>query len=216
MPQSTIHLFAGVNGSGKSSVLGEYITEQGGHYFNPDQYTRDLMGADSSLSLEEAQSEAWLFGKTQLEKACKNKTYFAFETTLGGNTITKILLDAATKGIPITVYYIGLESVELNIDRVAARVERGGHAIPEEKIRQRWEGSILNIIQLLPHLNELIVYDNSKTVEEGDNPEPQRLIHISEGKIMGGPESLIREDFPEWAMPVAAEAIKHFAESDPD
>ena len=212
MAQSTIYVFAGVNGSGKSSILGEFVKSQGGSFFNPDAYAKDLMAIDRSLSLAEAQSEAWLFGKNELESACDEGAPFAFETTLGGNTITSILLSAAKSGAKISVYYIGLNSVELNIERVAARVARGGHDIPIEKIRQRWEGSLLNIIKLLPYLNELLVYDNSKTVAEASRPAPETLIRISNQKIVGGSQSLLYDDFPEWAQPIAMEAINVFGE----
>lgn len=212
MESSTIHVFAGVNGSGKSSILGEFIRSQGGSYFNPDSYTKALMTADPALSLREAQSEAWLFGKNELTKACEDQIAFAFETTLGGKTITDILLRAATSGTRVSVYYIGLNSMELNIKRVAERVERGGHDIPIEKIRQRWEGSLLNIIRLLPHLNELLVYDNSKSVKKGASPAPERLIKLSDGIIEGGSNNLLRNDFPEWAQPIAMEAINTFGE----
>ena len=212
MEPSTIHVFAGVNGSGKSSILGEFIRSQGGSYFNPDSYTKALMTADPALSLGEAQSEAWLFGKNELTKACEGQTAFAFETTLGGKTMTDILLRAAKSGTRVSVYYIGLNSVELNIKRVAERVERGGHDIPIEKIKKRWEDSLLNIIRLLPHLNELLVYDNSKSVKKGASPAPKRLIKITEGTIEGGSNSLLRNGFPEWAQPIAMEAINTFGE----
>lgn len=210
MAPSTIHVLAGVNGSGKSSILGEYIRSKGGFYFNPDSYTKDLMKADPKLSLGEAQSEAWHFGKNELTKACETRTAFAFETTLGGKTMTDILLQAAKSGTRVSVYYIGLNSVELNIKRVAERVERGGHDIPIEKIKERWEASLLNIIRLLPHLNELLVYDNSKSVAIGASPQPEQLIKLSGGKIEGESKSLLRKDFPEWAQPIAMEAINVF------
>lgn len=213
MAPSTIHVLAGVNGSGKSSILGEYIRSKGGSYFNPDSYTKDLMKAAPKLSLGEAQSEAWHFGKNELTRACDTETAFAFETTLGGKTITDILLQAAKSGTRISVYYIGLKSVELNIKRVAERVERGGHDIPIEKIKKRWEDSRLNIIRLLPHLNELLIYDNSKSVSAGESPKPELLIKIIDQKIIGGSESLIRQDFPEWAQPIAMEAINRLGDS---
>jgi predicted ABC-type ATPase len=207
MAQSTIHVFAGVNGSGKSSILGGFIESQGGTFFNPNAYTRDLMMVDPNLALAEAQSEAWTFGKDTLQDACEMGQAFAFETTLGGGTITHILFNAAKSGTKISIYYIGLNSIELNIERVAARVIRGGHDIPIAKIRQRWQGSLLNVIKLLPLLNELNVYDNSTTVEVGKRPKPELLIRIVNQKIVGGKRSLLREDFPEWAQPIAMEAI---------
>lgn len=83
MKDSTIHVFAGVNGSGKSSILGEPIKSAGGSFFNPDTFTRELMAADPSLTLEEAQSTAWSFGRDSLEDAIATGRNFAFETTLG-------------------------------------------------------------------------------------------------------------------------------------
>ncbi|WPJ96720.1 hypothetical protein SH580_03250 [Coraliomargarita algicola] len=66
------------------------------------------------------------------------------------------------------------------------------------------------MIQLLPHLNELLVYDNSKSVKKDASPIPECLIKITEGKIEGGNSSLLRKDFPDWAQPIAMEAINTF------
>lgn len=211
MQPSTIHVFAGVNGSGKSSILGEFIKANGGSYYNPDGYAKDLMTTAPELSLVEAQAEAWQLGKDQLIRACRDETAFAFETTLGGKTFTDLLLHFAKTGTRISVYYIGLNSVELNVQRVAERVQRGGHDIPLEKIKQRWESSLLNLIRLIPHLNELLVFDNSRSVTQGSPPQPQRLIKVSAGNIIGGPKSLLNKKFPEWAQPIAMEVINHYA-----
>lgn len=213
MSESAIHVFAGVNGSGKSSILGERIKSAGGSFFNPDTFTRDLMTADPSLTLEEAQSAAWCFGRDSLVEAITSGRNYAFETTLGGNTITRILLNAAKSGNLISVFYIGLESVDLNIARVANRVSRGGHDIPTEKIRQRWYGSIENICTLLPYLNELNVYDNSLTVNPGERPKTKRLVSISGGKLLKSREDLLSPDFPEWAQPIAMAALDAFSEN---
>jgi predicted ABC-type ATPase len=206
--ESSINVFAGVNGSGKSSILGEFIRSQGGDFFNPDSFAKELMAANPSLSLKSAQIQAWQTGRDELERSIASGDKFSFETTLGGETIPRILFFAAKSGTKVSVYYIGLNSVELNIERVAARVERGGHDIPIDKIRQRWDGSILNIVNLLPHLNLLRVYDNSKTVEVGASPEPELLVSITDGHIDGAPLVLFRDDFPEWAQPIAVAAVE--------
>ena len=48
----------------------------------------------------------------------------------------------------------------LHIARVRARVARGGHDIPEARVRDRFDTSRLNLIRLLPRLTELVVYEN--------------------------------------------------------
>jgi len=55
------------------------------------------------------------------------------------------------------MWYVGLEDPERNVARVAARVARGGHAIPEETIRARYPRSLENLIGLLPRLTALRV-----------------------------------------------------------
>ena len=64
---------------------------------------------------------------------------FAFETTLGGNTIPALLSSALSAGLEVRVWYVGLSSVQLYIARVRASVEKEG-PIPEQKIRERFDG----------------------------------------------------------------------------
>jgi predicted ABC-type ATPase len=102
---------------------------------------------------------------------------------------------------------VGLESPQLHIERVAARVRRGGHPIPEETIRQRYERSRLNLIQLLPSLAALRVYDNSDHAEPetGGMPAPRLVLHLEAGRILG-PENLSQT--PAWAKPIVAAAVQ--------
>jgi predicted ABC-type ATPase len=132
---------------------------------------------------------------------------FAFETTLGGNTIPALLSSALSTGLEVRVWYVGLSSIELHVARVRARVEKGGHPIPEEKIRERFDRSRLNLIRLLPRLTELLVYDNSGEAnpDAGKRPEPQLLLHMASGKIVGSCDLRL---IPEWAKPIAAAALK--------
>ena len=101
---------------------------------------------------------------------------------------------------------MGLASPELHIERVAARVRRGGHAIPEEIIRRRYERSRFNLMLLVPSLAELRVYDNSADAdpEEGQVPTPRLVLHLEAGRI-ASPENLSQT--PDWAKPIVAVAL---------
>jgi predicted ABC-type ATPase len=90
------------------------------------------------LSEAEANSRAWHQGTRLLQRAIAERLNFAFETTLGGNTIPALLSSALSAGGEVRVWYVGLSSVEQHIARVKARVEKGGHPIPEQKIRERF------------------------------------------------------------------------------
>ena len=78
---------------------------------------------------------------------------------------TALLEKAMEARIEVRIWCVGLTNTELHVARVHARVKRGGHDIPEERIRQRYARSLLNLIQLMPKLTELRVYDSS---EEAD------------------------------------------------
>ena len=204
--QGTITVLAGVNGAGKSSVAGAYLRQKGGDYYNPDELTRELIQRNPGLAHATANSLAWTHGKENLERAIRDRTDLVFETTLGARTIPELLLRAARAGMAVKVWFVGLASVDHHLRRVAARVANGGHDIPEAKIRERWENSRLNLVRLLPHLAELIVWDNSAESDfETNAPAPVLLLHVQAGVIIE-PKNLTAT--PEWAKPIVAAALK--------
>jgi len=201
-----IYVLAGANGAGKSSIGGAVIRRMGADYFNPDEATQRIKAARPHLSEREANIAAWHEGKRLLEAAIAERLTFAFETTLGGDTMTARLRQALTKGIDVRVWYVGLETPELHLARVRARVARGGHDIPETRIRERFERSRVNLIRLLPHLTELRVFDNSVDADpaSGRSPLPLLVLHMLKGAIASICE-LPR--VPGWAKPIVAAAM---------
>jgi len=202
-----IYVLAGVNGAGKSSLGGAAMRDLGGDYYNPDEAARSLTVANPRLGQTEANAKAWLIGKTLLEKAIANHLDFAFESTLGANTIPALLREAAQKGFEVNVWYVGLSSPALHIARVKLRVQKGGHDIPEADIRRRYEHSRLNLIDLLPHLAALRVYDNSVDADpaKGNAPEPVLVLHMERRKILNAVDL---PNTPDWAKPIVAAALK--------
>jgi predicted ABC-type ATPase len=202
-----IFVLAGTNGAGKSSIAGVAFSERGGEYFNPDAAARQILEAEPGLTQEQANSAAWQQGRRLLEQAIAQRLTFAFETTLGGNTITSLLAQALDRGLEVRVWYAGLNSPELHIARVRQRHARGGHNIPEADIRKRYDTSRVNLVRLLPKLTELRVYDNSVEAdpERGRSPEPQLVLHMVNGRI-ANPETLA--ETPQWAKPIVAAALR--------
>lgn len=202
-----IYVLAGVNGAGKSSIAGAAFRDRGADYYNPDEAARLLKAANPGLSQTQANSAAWHRGRDLLERAIAGGLDFAFETTLGASTIPRLLIEAAQRGIRVHVWYAGLATPELHLARVRARVTRGGHDIPEEAIRRRFEHSRLNLIMLLPVLASLRVYDNSAEADpaSGKMPNPVLVLHMQHGRILN-PQDLPL--VPDWAKPIAAAAMK--------
>jgi predicted ABC-type ATPase len=196
-------VLAGTNGAGKSSVAGAMFRQAGADYFNPDEATARILAANPDISTADANSAAWHQGKRLLERAIAERLDFAFETTLGGHTISALLHEALAAGIEVRMWFVGLSSPELHMARVRSRVARGGHDIPEEKIRERYDRSRINLIELMPRLTELRVFDNSFDADphagrrspadthsspcEGEDPAVGRVVqNASMGQGLGG------------------------------
>jgi predicted ABC-type ATPase len=203
-----ITVVAGVNGAGKSSVGGAALEDAGSAFFNPDLAAKEFRRVSPALSATQANALAWTRGKELLEAAIARRTSFNFETTLGGNTITSLLIAAAAKGATVNVWYAGLASVELHLQRVASRVRKGGHPIPEADIRRRWIGSHLNLIKLLPHLTNLRVFDNSidRDPLQGLAPELRLVLSITNRRIAFPGRHEVQLT-PDWAKSIVVAAF---------
>lgn len=201
-------VLAGVNGAGKSSIAGALLAEQGLAWFNPDSYARELV-ARAGLPQQEANARAWNEGRERLERALEQRTNFAFETTLGGDTITALLARAAATH-DVAMLFCGLASPALHIDRVRFRVRHGGHEIPEAKIRERWIASRANLVRLLPLLARLQVFDNSAPARaDGTIPDPVLVLEMEHGRVTH-PDALDAAALaavPAWARAIVEAAL---------
>ncbi len=205
----SIYVLAGTNGAGKSSIAGATIRARGADYFNPDEAARRIIEANPGIDPREANSQAWFQGKRLLEKAISSRADFAFETTLGGNTIPASLEDASDSGLAVRIWYVGLEGPELHIERVRARVAAGGHDIPEAKIRERYDRSRRNLIRLLPKLAELALFDNSTPGDpkERQAPKPLMVLSMVDGRIL---QTCAVTEVPGWAKPIFVAALEAY------
>ena len=201
-----IHVLAGVNGAGKSSIGESEFRSEGLSVFNPDTIAQQIRDLHPDISLTLANAHAWQIGKSLLEQAIAGGQDYRFETTLGGRTIEQLLEKAARSGHRLQVWFCGLASADLHIRRVRSRVAHGGHDIPVEKIRERWNRSRENLIRLLPLIDHLRVYDNSSEADPaaGRQPQPVLLLEMQRGQITA-PADL--SNAPDWVQPIIAAAI---------
>ena len=194
---------AGTNGAGKSSIVGPLIRAAGGAYYNPDEYTRELVAI--GVPLDQANALAWRKGYDGLQRAIDENLNFAFETTLGGSSITVELLRALAVGRRVTILYVGLASPELHIQRVAERVARGGHDIPEEKIRERFDSSRANLLRFIGTRAEIRAWDNSHQTADG-SAAPVEIFRVQNRKVLI-PKGRQVSQTAGWAQPLVAKAL---------
>jgi predicted ABC-type ATPase len=204
---ATIYVLAGPDGSGKSSIAGALLAAAGGNYFDPDVHARRIRERSPMIGVEQANGIAWNVGRAGLARAIAMRQNYAFETTLGGHTIATLLAQAAQGGSRVRVWFVGLASADLNVERVRRRAAAGCHDIPVEAIRRRYDGARFNLIGLLPDLDEVWLHDNSEEADpaQGREPRPRLLLHLVRGRIVA-PASLL--DTPRWAKAIVAAALR--------
>jgi predicted ABC-type ATPase len=198
-------VLAGASGAGKSSVGGAMFRARGAEYYNPDEVAALLRREHPDLDQEEADSQAWHEGRRLLERAIAERFDYVFETTLGGKSMTAKLQEAASLGFDVNVWFVGLASPELNVERVLAREAAGGHAVSETLVRKRYDDARKNLVLLIPFLAALRVYDNSQDGDplQGESPQPRLLLHMTNRKIAF---ECAPEDAPDWVKPILAAA----------
>jgi predicted ABC-type ATPase len=196
---------AGTNGAGKSAIAGEILAARGGAYYNPDLFARKL--AARGYPGEEANALAWRSGFEGLQRAIAQNENFAFETTLGGHSIVRELHKAIDAGRKVIIWYVGLASPQLHIARVRARVARGGHDIPSERIVERYPRSLANLAGLIGLAAEIHVFDNSQETETG-LPAAKLVFRMRGTRIIEPKAESLLIDSPDWAKPLVAAAFR--------
>lgn len=156
-------IIAGPNGSGKSSAYGmAAVSEPSGSIWiiNPDDLAKRI-AEQEKLALQPAnleavqRIEAWLFASLDAHQT------IGVETVLSTDKYRKLVEHAKRRGFTISLIYVFLESADLNVERVATRVRKGGHAVPEDKIRDRRIRSFGQFGWFFDAADTADVYDNS-------------------------------------------------------
>lgn len=163
-------IIAGCNGAGKSTsapaLLRDVVHIE--NFVNADVIAQGL----SAFNPEGASIEAGRIMLSRIKTLASEKENFAFETTLASRTFAGWLKQLKSKSYQFHLMFLWLKDVELAISRVADRVRMGGHSIPEETIRRRYEAGLSNFFNLYsPIANSWHFYDNS-------DPDQLNLIAI--------------------------------------
>lgn len=153
-----MYVFAGNNGSGKSTFRSLLIDKLGIEInIDPDAIARRL----DRLNFESKRMAAGREALKLVNECINTRKSFSIETTLSGNVAIRQIKEAKRNGFEVTMFFLGLEDVNKNIERVALRVKNGGHGIPTEDILRRHKRSLENLIQNIEHIDNLLVVDNS-------------------------------------------------------
>ena len=150
-----LFVMAGPNGAGKSTTARLILT---GERSVAEFVNADVIAAEQGLS-EIAAGRAMLH---RLDELTALRADIAFETTLSSASLRGRIAAMRDAGYVFTLVYVWIQSADMSVQRVAARVAAGGHSIPEHVIRRRYPRSLYNFFNAyIPIADAWVMLDNT-------------------------------------------------------
>jgi predicted ABC-type ATPase len=170
-------VIAGPNGAGKSTFVQEILQPLEIALVNPDALARVLFPDAPPVAAYEAARAADLVRADLIERGIS----FCMETVFSDPEGAKVefLRDAQQRGYTVMLIFIGLDDSDLSLGRVVRRVQKGGHDVPDDKLRSRFPRTLANLANALTFVDYAMVYDNSS------GEEPYRLVaELQKGDVV--------------------------------
>jgi len=155
-----LYIVAGPNGAGKTTFAREFLP----NYVECLEFVNaDLIaGGLSPFYPERAAIRAGRLMLEQIRLLASQDRDFGFETTLSGKSYLRLLTNLKAQGYRIHLYFLWFKNVDIAIERIADRVRRGGHSVPQDVVRRRFHRGLPNLFNLYrPLLDFWIIFDNS-------------------------------------------------------
>lgn len=154
------YIIAGPNGAGKTTFALEFLPKEASC---PIFVNADLIAAGlSPLAPGLADIRAGRLMLDEIASHVARRENFAFETTLSGKHYARTIPVWQSKGYQIKLIFLSLKGVQLAIERVRVRVKQGGHNVPDDIIRRRYETGWINFEKIYKELVDVwMLYDNS-------------------------------------------------------
>jgi predicted ABC-type ATPase len=155
-----LYIISGCNGAGKTTasytVLPEVLDCK--EFVNADEIARGL----SPFNPESVAIEAGRLMLQRIDDLLAKDESFSIETTLATKSYINLVRRAQAKGYTVRILFFWLNSPELALQRIAERVIKGGHNIPEPIVRRRYVAGIRNLFNLfMGQVDYWDIYDNS-------------------------------------------------------
>lgn len=163
--EKIMFIIAGCNGAGKTTAFKQTLHESFGYpvFVNPDEIAKELCPED----VNRVQNQAGRQAVERIHEYLNGQDSFCVETTLATRTYQGHIKEAHENGFKVALFYYWLSSPELAVARVEQRVIEGGHDVPPDTIRDRYNRSIKYLSSL--YLNKVDywkIVDNSGFVQQ--------------------------------------------------
>ncbi len=152
-----LYILAGANGSGKSTISKVLLPAEEIVYINPDDIAKELNPQDP-LSVRILAGRETL---RRINALLDEGRSFAIESTLSGSGYVGMIEKAKKFGYDVTIAYVYVDTPDLCLERIKARVLNGGHDVPERDVRRRYERSKVHFVKVYaPLADHWMLYYN--------------------------------------------------------
>lgn len=161
MKTKNVYTIAGPNGSGKTTFAKLFLPDyvKCPNFVNADLIAQGL----APFGPQAAAMKAGRLVLQQIHEYAERGVDFAFETTLSGKSYVNLFKELKAKAYARHLFFLWIPSPELAIARIKDRVAEGGHHVPAEDVRRRFDRGIRNFFKLYePMLESWMLFDNSK------------------------------------------------------
>jgi len=154
----------GPNGSGKTTLALEYAAETGFPYLGADAIAASL-NSSNPASVQFAAGRQF---KSQLERHISDQSSFVAESTLSGLTLQNAIAAAKTCGFNVSIAFLFVDSADVCVARIAERVRKGGHPVPETDIRRRFPRALSNFWRIYRELADswVLMYNGETAIQD--------------------------------------------------
>ncbi|HEV7281779.1 MAG TPA: hypothetical protein VGN57_16375 [Pirellulaceae bacterium] len=188
-PEPLLVAIAGPNGAGKSTFYHSQLARFGLPFVNADELAADLrVDAYAAADVAEIIRQSYV----------RQRISFAFETVLSDPVGEKVsfLEGAAVDGYAVLLFFVGIPDAATSKLRVKMRTMRGGHDVPEEKLRERYPRTLANLRRAIQRLPYVFIQDNSLPYES----------HRPVARFEAGKAVWLASPIPDWLKPCLPDA----------
>lgn len=175
MTKPKLYVIAGPNGAGKTTFAEKFLPNYADcfEFINADMIAKGL----SPFLPAKVAIRAGKILLDQIGDCSRRKVNFAFETTLSGKAYINLFRKIKYYGYELHMFFLWLPTVKLALARIADRVRKGGHDIPEHDVRRRFARGLKNLFHVYrPLFDTWSVFDNS-------TGSPEQICRLEHGII---------------------------------
>jgi predicted ABC-type ATPase len=181
-PNPTLYVIAGPNGAGKTTFANRYLPliAHCQQFVNADLIAKGL----APFAPETAALRAGRLMLEEIQRLASQRVDFAIETTLSGKLYAPWFRKLRQEGYQIYLFFLWLPTVDMALERVAGRVRHGGHFVPEEDVRRRYERGIRNLFDLYrPLVDWWGLFDNTEGILRRIAYEHRGKLYVMDAEV---------------------------------